>query len=401
MKTQPKVSVIVPIYKVEKYLVQCLDSIVNQTLKDIEIILVDEGDMDACRYIIDHYEQTDPRVIAIHEKNGGYGASVNKGFDIAKGEYISIIESDDFIDYRMFEEMYNYAKKLDADVVKTPYYEYWDKTENKSEVIKLYPKYEIYMSKFPANRLVSISDYPEILATHPSIWSCLYRRKYLLKNNIRCVEEKGAGYVDNPFRIETIMSTKKFAYLNKPFYYYRLSNPDASVKHFNFKNMISRWNQIHELFDTKFKSYKSVCFKYLLMEEYHCIFKYIYKLGLDIRLSENKKLSKHILNISKAEIKNSVLSEDEKSFLLKLQKDLRKASVIKADSVIQNKISDKTLSVSNIKVYLFDKILIAKITGKNKRTFRLFYFIPLFSILSKVKATYVRLFGLIPFIKVK
>lgn len=115
---QPKVSVIIPVYKVEKYLVQCLDSIVGQTLKDIEIIIVDEGDKDACRYIIDHYEQADKRVIAIHEKNGGYGASVNKGFDIAKGEYIGIVESDDFIAPEMYEEMYNYAKKLDADVVK-------------------------------------------------------------------------------------------------------------------------------------------------------------------------------------------------------------------------------------------------------------------------------------------
>lgn len=112
---QPKVSIIVPVYKVEKYLVQCLDSIVGQTLKDIEIIIVDEGDKDACRYIIDHYEQADKRVIAIHEKNGGYGASVNKGFDIAKGEYIGIVESDDFIAPEMYEEMYNYAKKLDAE----------------------------------------------------------------------------------------------------------------------------------------------------------------------------------------------------------------------------------------------------------------------------------------------
>lgn len=95
---QPKISVIVPIYKVEKYLVQCIDSILNQTLKDIEVILVDEGDRDACRFIIDHYEQNDKRVKAIHEKNGGYGASVNKGMEIAVGEYISIIESDDFIE---------------------------------------------------------------------------------------------------------------------------------------------------------------------------------------------------------------------------------------------------------------------------------------------------------------
>ena len=137
----PKVSVIVPIYKVEKYLVQCIDSIINQTLKDIEIILVDEGDMDACRYIIDHYEQTDSRVKTIHEKNGGYGASVNKGLDIATGEYVAIVESDDFIEPEMYEEMYAYAKKLDADIVNTPYYEYWDKSKNSEEKRKhLYKK---------------------------------------------------------------------------------------------------------------------------------------------------------------------------------------------------------------------------------------------------------------------
>lgn len=130
---QPKVSVIVPIYKVERYLCQCIDSILAQTLKDIEVILVDEGDLDACRAICDMYEfgaKKDSRIRTIHEKSGGYGASVNKGFYIAQGEYISIIESDDFIKPTMYEEMYNYAKKLGADVVKTPYYEYWDKTKS-------------------------------------------------------------------------------------------------------------------------------------------------------------------------------------------------------------------------------------------------------------------------------
>ena len=118
MKKQIKVSIIVPIYKVEKYLVQCIDSIINQTLKDIEIILVDEGDKDACRYIIDHYEQTDDRVVAIHKKNGGYGASVNNGIDIARGEYIGIVESDDFIKAEMFEELYKYAHKLTLTLLK-------------------------------------------------------------------------------------------------------------------------------------------------------------------------------------------------------------------------------------------------------------------------------------------
>lgn len=176
---QPKISVIVPIYKVEKYLVQCIDSILNQTLKDIEVILVDEGDRDACRFIIDHYEQNDKRVKAIHEKNGGYGASVNKGMEIAVGEYISIIESDDFIEPTMYEEMYNYAKKLDADVVKTPYYEYRD-AQNKQPAEKNICNYAHELAeKLPANTTFSVTEYPQLMGVHASLWSGIYKTSYM------------------------------------------------------------------------------------------------------------------------------------------------------------------------------------------------------------------------------
>lgn len=130
-----KISVIVPIYKVERYLVQCIDSILQNTMKDIEVILLDQGEIDACRAIIEMYMagglKYDSRVIAVHKQNNGYGAKVNMGLDIANGEYISIVEPDDFIDSTMFEEMYEYAKKLDADVVKAPYYEYRDAKRGK------------------------------------------------------------------------------------------------------------------------------------------------------------------------------------------------------------------------------------------------------------------------------
>lgn len=196
---QPKVSIIVPVYKVEKYLVQCLDSIVGQTLKDIEIIIVDEGDKDACRYIIDHYEQADKRVIAIHEKNGGYGASVNKGLAIAKGEYIGIVESDDFIAPEMYEEMYNYAKKLDADIVKTPYYEYYSEKRKSPKIISC--PFALAFSNIPENKLISVIDYPEFMGTHPSIWSAIYKKSYITKNNIKFETAKGAGYVDQTIKL--------------------------------------------------------------------------------------------------------------------------------------------------------------------------------------------------------
>ena len=125
----PKVTVIVPVFKVERYLAQCLNSIINQTMEDIEIIIVDEGLQDRCREIIDYYESIDPRIIAPHYKNGGYGASCNLGIQMSKGEYLIIVESDDFVDPEMCEEMYAYAKSLNADVVKVPYKEYYSNGE--------------------------------------------------------------------------------------------------------------------------------------------------------------------------------------------------------------------------------------------------------------------------------
>ncbi|MFR7963477.1 MAG: glycosyltransferase family 2 protein [Alphaproteobacteria bacterium] len=255
---QPKISVIVPIYKVEKYLVQCIDSILNQTLKDIEVILVDEGDRDACRFIIDHYEQNDKRVKAIHEKNGGYGASVNKGMEIAVGEYISIIESDDFIEPTMYEEMYNYAKKLDADVVKTPYYEYRD-AQNKQPAEKNICNYAHELAeKLPANTTFSVTEYPQLMGVHASLWSGIYKTSYMKAKKIEFIKAKGGAYVDVGFRIDTLINTDKTAWLNKPFYNYRLTNENSTTNQFNLTAMIQRWQEVHKKFSDHPDIYEKV-----------------------------------------------------------------------------------------------------------------------------------------------
>ena len=121
----PKVTVVVPIYNVEKYLRQCLDSIVNQTLKDIEIIFVDDGSTDSSQKIIQAYMDKDSRVKVITKPNSGYGNSMNRGFDMAEGEYIGIVESDDYADPEMFEEMYNVDSSNQLDVVKSGFYYYY------------------------------------------------------------------------------------------------------------------------------------------------------------------------------------------------------------------------------------------------------------------------------------
>ena len=115
----PKVSVIVPVYNVEKYLKQCLDSILAQTLNDIEIICVDDGSTDSSGSILDQYEARENQVKVIHKENAGYGAAMNAGLDAASGEYIGIVESDDCIREDMYQTLYDAAIKDDLDVVKS------------------------------------------------------------------------------------------------------------------------------------------------------------------------------------------------------------------------------------------------------------------------------------------
>ena len=315
-KVQPKVSIIVPIYRVEKYLVQCLDSIVNQTLKDIEIILVDEGDMDACRYIIDHYEQTDKRVIAIHEKNGGYGASVNKGFDIAKGEYIGIIESDDFIAPEMFEEMYNYAKQTGADVVKTPYYEYWSKKGDKKDVTKVCHYKDFITKESPKDEAFSIMDYPQQMSVHASLWSGIYKTSYIREKNIRFIQAKGGAYVDVGFRIDTLINTDKIAWLSKPYYYYRVDAEGSTTNNFKLGAMLQRWAEAHEAFETKYKGKYDTVGKYLIIDEYlntvgQCFNFYPTEEEFKLLQSNLSKIDDKIINES------PVLSQDRKAKMLK------------------------------------------------------------------------------------
>jgi len=120
----PKVSIIVPIYNVEKYLKECIESLLNQTLMQIEIICVNDGSTDRSLQIAQEYSQKDNRLIIIDKQNYGYGHTMNRGLEIAKGEYIGIVESDDFVKENMFEILYNLAKKHDVDVVKSNFYYY-------------------------------------------------------------------------------------------------------------------------------------------------------------------------------------------------------------------------------------------------------------------------------------
>ncbi|WP_443743316.1 glycosyltransferase [Sutterella sp.] len=379
----PKVSVIVPIYKVEKYLVQCLDSIINQTLRDIEIILIDEGDHDACRYIIDHYEQTDSRVRGIHENNGGYGRSVNKGFELARGEFISIIESDDFIDSRMLEDCFEIANKFNADVVATPYYEYWDKSRESPERKEIV-WWTKYFTKVPSDRIISAKEYPQFLGVHPSIWAKLYRKSYLDKNEIRCIEARGAGYIDHLLRAQIMLMTDKLVWNPKPYYHYRLSNENASsaAGMWDIKTMLQRWSEVHDWIKMQHAINYDDFASWMIREEYVCTLDKMLSFPL-FRTQENISALIENFKYTKVEhIENSLaLNKKEKKKALRFMETVKDASDFKRYCV--EVLSDSKDFVPTIRIKLFGLIpmILCKKTSNRWKVF-LFDVIPLLSIRS-------------------
>lgn len=224
MTTSPKVSIVVPIYNVEKYLRMCLDSILAQTLREIEVILVDDGSPDACGKICDEYATRDSRIQVIHQTNGGLGHAYNVGIATARGEYIAFVEPDDWIEPDMYEVMYQHAKQYDTDATKCGFWEYSSLDPSKNRHRQGIPG---LVCKEPRG-CFKIENYELLCAYHSSIWTYLYKSSFV--KQIKFVETKGgAAYVDAPFAFEVLCKAKKLSIIPRSFYHWRLENHGNSV----------------------------------------------------------------------------------------------------------------------------------------------------------------------------
>ncbi len=221
--TQPLLSIIIPIYNVKKYIQQCVDSVLSQTLKDIEIILVDDGSTDGCAEVVDNYAKMDSRIIAIHQPNSGYGRAVNHGIEVAKGEYIGIVESDDWIKADMFECLYTLATTHHVDVVKSNFYLYWG--DKKERIIK-----KSLFSPALYHKVIEPKNHLSIFSVQPSIWSAIYRRDFLIRNGIKLLETAGASYQDTGFTFKVLSMAERVYLTDEAYLYYRQDNEASSVK---------------------------------------------------------------------------------------------------------------------------------------------------------------------------
>ncbi len=221
-----KVSVVIPIYNVEPYLKACLDSVVNQTLQDIEIICVNDGSTDNSLSIIKEYAGNDSRIKIIDKANSGYGDSMNQGIDMATGEYLGIVEPDDYVVPEMFEELASVADRENADIVKADFYRFVN--DDDDNVVRTY----IQLTKLERyyNRLIDPTKEQEVFKFVMNTWSGIYRMSFLNKFHIRHNTTPGASFQDNGFWFKGFCLTHRLYFVNRPYYMNRRDNPNSSVK---------------------------------------------------------------------------------------------------------------------------------------------------------------------------
>ncbi|WP_165062543.1 glycosyltransferase [Adlercreutzia sp. ZJ154] len=249
MTFTPRVSFIVPVYNPGNYLRQALDSAKNQTYESIEIICVNDGSTDKSLEVLREYETADPRFRVIDKQNEGYGASCNRGLNEAKGEWIAILEPDDYIDADMVEKMLAFGDSFNEriDIIKTPYWRI--RMPEVAGQKRLNCSYKNLVKH--THQPFSIAEATVYMSHHPSIWSALYRRDYLNEKGIRFPELPGAGWADNPFMIEALLQTDKIVYLDEPFYNYR---EDSKEKAYAFTRKtplipFERWNDMMDIIE--------------------------------------------------------------------------------------------------------------------------------------------------------
>lgn len=223
----PKISILIPVYNVEKYLRECLDSVLKQTLEDIEIICIDDGSRDSSGAVLDEYAKKDSLVRVLHKTNTGYGHSMNYGLQHATGEYIGIVEPDDFIPPNMYEELYRVAGTHDVDCVKSDFYRVSTAPEGnyKFEEVALYPSDSGFYG-----RVISPIAEPKVMNSATlATWTGIYRRSFLQEFQIQYHESPGASFQDVGFFIQTMALARSCFFLKGCFYCYRVDNPNSSI----------------------------------------------------------------------------------------------------------------------------------------------------------------------------
>ena len=220
------VSIIIPVYNVEKYIDRCIESVLKQTLENYEVILVDDGSSDNCPIICDSYAEKYKFIRVIHKKNGGLSSARNAGLNKASGKYIGFVDSDDDIAVNMYEQLFEISEKYDVDFAMSDYLrvDASGTTTIESSFLNdgLYNKEQIREKVFPYLIMGPDIEYGPLL----SVWRCLYKRDFLTENHI-CFDEEVYWSEDNIFSAIVGYYADSFYYVKNKGLYHYYQNPGS------------------------------------------------------------------------------------------------------------------------------------------------------------------------------
>lgn len=302
----PKISIIVPVYKVEPYINKCIDSILNQTFTDFELILVDDGSPDNCGNICDEYALKDKRVVVIHQENGGLSSARNKGIDVSKGEYIGFVDGDDIISENMYEVLYNICIVNCADISSCSY----KKFEHDYEVLnsKKIETEKIEVKTYIKNNIIEAYYRGEL----NSVSSCNKLYKKIIFNDI--LFPVGRIYEDVSTTYKLFLTINKLVETNEKLYFYRFRQGSITNSSFNDKrfDIIPLYNEQYKIMS---EVYPNICnqIKYEYYHNIRCIFvDIINDYGLKNKNYYLKKTSKLIRRELKSILKNKLITKKYK-----------------------------------------------------------------------------------------
>lgn len=340
----PKVSVIVPIYNVEKYLERCLESLLNQSLQEIEIILIDDGSTDNSRLICDKYAKQDNRIIVVHKQNQGLGMARNTGLELASGEYVVFIDSDDFIEKNAYQEMYDMIKAENAEMLITNYYEYVTRTCKKKEMRTICDAKTVEGEKIKnlACQMVGSSPFGKNEDDiGMSVWKNMYFRKFIEENRIRFYSEREYVSEDAIFQLMSVPKMKKVM-LSTNCYYYYCQNDNQSL---------------------------STTFRESKFEEYKKLYQKEYELLKTNRIVEAGKyyIATTFLGNIRAHIKQLSLSQyskkKKKELIEKIEKDTMVQTVLEWYPYNSTSIKQRLFSIALKNNWTWAILLFGKLQG--------------------------------------
>lgn len=265
--TEPLLSVIIPVYNSEKTIIKCLNSVVTQTLEEIEIIIINDGSTDETLSLIMDCAKSDSRIKVINNKNQGQGLSRNEGLRLAQGEYVTFIDSDDWIEPEMFEIMLDCAQKTGVDVVQCEFLQVYEnnKKPQKSCIVENLKSNKVKVSESNIYKLV---DYKEsvIMALSNFAWGRIYKKDFIIKNKI----EFSSGFIgeDKAFSIECKILANGIACINKPLYNYYIRSNSSSSKSIDaiaimdsIRYVLDKHQLFNELKESFYKYANYLCYK--------------------------------------------------------------------------------------------------------------------------------------------